>query len=756
MMRLTLAGAALVALTLFAMQSWGPSTTTQVQASSDRAALEEPTDAAPLDRTAARQTNDDSDQDDEEATDDSDDSDDSDDGSVTMTLLHNNDGESKLLPNPDEGFPGIARFAQQWVELGGGTDADILLRVTSGDNFLASKEFSAGLGNPDHPLFDSIALRGLYEAMGLGNHDFDFGPDVTARFIEGFRLNESSMPVPFLAANIDVSAEPALQALADEGRVAPSTIVTDPTSGMTVGVIGAITPRLPNISSPRNVVVDPDVAGRVNDEAAALIDQGVDRIVLVSHLQGLAEDQALVPELRGVDIVVAGGGDELLKNDGDTCQPDEEAFDSYPLLLTDADGNSVPVVTAPGGYRCIGRLDVVFDAGGNITELSGSSIGVPLDGETEAFAKTRVEEPLTEALAELEAAVIGESEVDLDGRRDSVRTASSNEGELLADALLFAGQAAPDFGGMAPLVAVQNGGGIRNDSVIAAGEITEADTFDIAPFANFVVTGEISRDQFKEMLEVGVAGLPAAEGTFPQIAGFSLEVDASAPGREIDDEGDCSLIGDAGSRVTRVTLDDGTEIVVDGDVVPGDDIALATIDFLAGGGDCYPLADAEFVQVGASYQQALSTFITEGLAGKITADDYPEGGSRIAITGIADVPNTGSGDTDSGDTDSGDTGSADTDSGDTDSADDADTSTGDDAGADETTDGAAGTDDGELPNTGLDSGLVLIIALTIAIGGALIFFEAQRAGRLSLGNRLSATQAWIPAEPEDENQATDA
>ena len=674
--------------------------------------------------------------------DDSDSADSDDDGSVTMTLLHNNDGESKLLPNREGGFPGIARFANEWVQLGSDTDADILLRVTSGDNFLASKEFSAGLAANDQPLYDSIALRGLYEAMGLGNHDFDFGPDVTARFIEGFRVEGASVPTPFLAANIDVSGEPALQELADQGRIAPSTIITDETSNLSVGVIGAITPRLPNISSPRNVIVDPNVADRVNAEAEALLAQGVDRIVLVSHLQGLAEDEALVPQLSGVDIVVAGGGDELLKNDGDSCLADEEAFDTYPMLLADADGNSVPVVTAPGGYRCIGKLDVTFDADGNITDIDGSSIGVELDGEAEEFAKTRVEEPLVAALAELEATVIGESDVELDGQRSSVRTGASNEGELLADAILFAGQAAPDSGGVAPVVAVQNGGGIRNDAVIPAGEITEADTFDIAPFANFVVTGEITRDQFKEMLEVGVAGLPAAEGTFPQIAGFSLDVDASQPGREIDDEGDCSLTGDPGSRVRTVTLDDGTEIVSEGRVVPGDDIALATIDFLAGGGDCYPLGDSDFVKVGVSYQQALSSFISGELGGEISSADYPAGGSRILIMGNERDDSAGN----DADAVAGETFG---DSAETDPADESDAAA--DAGADDA--GDADTDrsdtDAELPTTGVNSWFALVVALTVAAGGALIYFEANRAGRLSLSNRLSATQAWIPPTDDD-------
>ena len=741
--RLSIAGLAFLALTFFALQAWGTTPSTAIESTAERSldAPESPVsssseasdDGNTVDEArggavgdVARQVREGAQADRILAQGDTDD--------VTLTLLHNNDGESKLLPNIEGGFPGIARFAEAWVDLGRNSEADILLRVSSGDNFLASKEFAASLALEDQPLYDSIALRGLYEAMALGNHDFDFGPEVTARFIEGFRLNESSDPVTFLAANLDVNEEPALAALVESGRLAPSTIYTDPTSGLDVGIIGAITPRLANISSPRNVVVDADVAGAVNAEAAALVEQGVERIVLISHLQGLDEDRDLVPQLSNVDIVVAGGGDELLKNAGDTCLAEEEAVDTYPLFVLDADGNDVPVVTAPGGYRCIGRLDVTFDGDGNISVVEGSSIGVPLDGATEEFAMARVEEPLQAALADLDAAVVGESDVELDGRRNSVRTGATNVGELLADAILASGRQAPDFGGVIPVVAVQNGGGIRNDAVLPAGEITEADTFDIAPFANFVVTGEVTRERFKELLEVGVAGLPDAEGTYPQIAGFTMEIDGSQPAREVDDEGDCSLVGDPGGRVQNVTLDDGTEIVRDGVVVPGDPIGLATIDFLAGGGDCYPLDDIEFVKVGSSYQQALSGFISDDLDGVVSSEAYPAGGSRAVLSNL---------DPDDAADDEADTGT-DVDTDDTDSADGAD------SGADGTDDSESGSTDDEaddtdeLPNTGLEIWLYLIVASTVAAAGWLIFGEAKRAGWLSLTNRLGATRAWFP------------
>ena len=543
------------------------------------------------------------------------------DDGVTITILHNNDGESRLLPDADSGAPGIARFIATLKQLQTDAASDGVVTLTSGDNFLASKEFSASLANGT-PYYDSIALSGVYDAMALGNHDFDFGPDVAADFVSGF-----DPAIPFLSANADFSGEPALQALVDEGRIAASTVIE--TGGTQIGVIGAITPRLPNISSPRNVTVAGDVAAAVNAEVEALEAAGVNKIILISHLQGLAQDQELVPQLVGVDVVIAGGGDELLKNEGDTCLPDEEAAGAYPLMIGD-----VPTVTGPGGYRCIGQLNVTFDVDGVVTDVSGSAIGVALDAEPDADVQASVVDPLTTALEDLNNNVIATSEVDLDGTRVAVRTMSTNEGRLLADAILDAGRSrAADFDAPEPVIAATNGGGIRNDAVIPAGDITEADTFDIAPFGNFVVTGEVPRETLKNLLENAVSGIPEAEGRFAQVAGMTVDVDLSNPGRGIDQAGDCSLVGDEGSRIVNVTLDDGTEIVADGEVVPGDPVNMATVNFLADGGDCYPLTDVEFTPVGVVYQQALADYITGPLGGVITAADYGDGTENINISG---------------------------------------------------------------------------------------------------------------------------
>ena len=104
-------------------------------------------------------------------------------------------------------------------------------------------------------------------------------------------------------------------------------------NGESVGVIGATTPGLPYLSSPRNVRVAQDVAAVVQREIDALQAAGVNKIIVVSHLQGVAGDLALAAALRGVDVLIAGGGDELLANAGNLLLPgdEEEIFGPVPV-----------------------------------------------------------------------------------------------------------------------------------------------------------------------------------------------------------------------------------------------------------------------------------------------------------------------------------------------------------------------------------------------------------------------------------------
>ena len=130
-------------------------------------------------------------------------------------------------------------------------------------------------------------------------------------------------------------------------------------------------------------------------------------------------------------------------------------FGPYPLFATDAKGNSIPVVTTSGDYRYVGRLVVGCDRHGKIVvidELNSGPLRVAGGNPPDAVAPDPIVEavatdPVEAAVAALAATIVGTTEVPLDGQRSSVRTVESNEGNLVANALLFQANAlAESFG----------------------------------------------------------------------------------------------------------------------------------------------------------------------------------------------------------------------------------------------------------------------------------------------------------------------
>jgi 5'-nucleotidase / UDP-sugar diphosphatase len=344
----------------------------------------------------------------------------------------------------------------------------------------------------------------------------------------------------------------------------------------------------------------------------------VNIIVLSSHLQDLNEELELIPMLSGVDAVVGGGGGEALGED-------------YPLLATDADGKTVPVVTTPGDYADIGKLVLHFDADGELVKVGDDSALVPvaLEGPRDPFIAEHVEAPVAAFVAALAANVIATTEVPLDGRRQApgVRDRETNLGNLMADGHLFAARERADAFGV-PLadIALQNGGGMRQEAIIPIGNVTELDTFDIAAFTNFLSVAQITGTELKSALERSVSAQPGFGGFHGQWAGIEFNFDTSQQAQVVD-----FLLGEVvteGSRIQNaiVTRADGSRVtlVQGGTLMAPDQVfTIASIDFiLRDGGDGYFSLEQPFTTLGITYQQSLAQRFQE--LGTVTAADYPD------------------------------------------------------------------------------------------------------------------------------------
>lgn len=564
----------------------------------------------------------------------------------TLTLFHHSDAESALLNAPGQAqYGGVARFKAKLDQLRTAAGPNVLT-VSNGDMFLAGPQLDATLSNPAAPFYDALAQDLIgYNAFGLGNHEFDFGPSVTRRYVDQFAGSPK-----FLSANLDFANEPALASLVD-GRLFKSTVVN--VGGEQVGVVGATTPLLPTISSPGGVQVNPVLAA-VQGEVDRLRNVvGVNKIVLASHLQSINEELSLIPQLRGVDVVLAGGGEELMANPGVPLVPGDSRPASlggvpnqYPLIRTDADGRSVALVSTAGKYKYVGQLTVTFDAQGNVTTASGDPVRIasltadPANGvAADPTLQAQVEAPVQAHTAVLQSTRIARTEVPLEGRRSGpngtgIRSTETNLGNLMADSIRWQAARSVADAGVArsgPIVGLQNGGGIRNDSLIAAAtdpapakNLSRFDAFSIAAFNNFTALAQdVSASKIKQILEHSVANVGG--GQFGHWSGLRFSYDPRLP---------------AGSRVVDVVLEaagaGGTDLLIvdEGAVVPGAPaIDLATIDFLALGGDAYPLTDLQFARFGVSYTQALENYIVAspgmqfgglaGLDGLIDGSNYP-------------------------------------------------------------------------------------------------------------------------------------
>ncbi len=613
------------------------------------------------------------------------------DGAGMLTLLHNNDGESSLLPivNTVTTVTGTVQLDTGSVaafktltdqNIAQATAADnAVVNVYAGDAFLASATLACSLPPQpaSTPIYDAVAQRQIdYDAHIIGNHEFDYSPDFLERFIRAFS-ESSELTQPFLSANLDFSGEPGFADLIDpdgliEGEVvdnrplARSMVLTDTVTSQRFGIVGATTPQLPTISSPRNVEVTPtitDTVEAVQVEIDRLYDGlGVRKIIFVSHLQDVNNDRQFIQQLSRIDVAVAGGGDELLVSTAvpTTTQllPGESApiAGTYPIEESDADGRTVYIVTTAGNYKYLGRLDVEFDADGEVAQVltdtsyprrvipqsdTATALGLSDAVAPDPGIVSSVVEPVQACLAGFATTVVAQSEVNLDVSRNGVRGGESNGGNLIADGFLDAYARYAEANGFPAIsetkvIAVQNGGGIRQnagDSLPqggAPGAITRLDTLNVLPFDNFMsVVRNVSPSDLKDIFERSGASLPGQGGQFLQVSGITVIYAVSGT--------------PVGSRVKSLTLADGTKIVENGMVVMGaPDVNIVTNNFTANGGDNYQtfanipesrkprLFDDQGIAL--TYERTLVEYLQE--LGVVRASDeryQPGGDDRILI-----------------------------------------------------------------------------------------------------------------------------
>ncbi len=501
-------------------------------------------------------------------------------GEFSMTILHTNDVHANY-----EGT--LARQTTLLKQIR--EEVPNLLLVDAGDRFQGTLFYQLYKGEMAQW---AMNLQG-YQAMAVGNHEFDDGPATLAKFIKGANF-------PVLSANLDVSADPDLK-----GLIKPYTIVE--VGGENIGIIGITTEEVDILSSPGpNVKILPAVDA-LKDAVAALTDQGVNKIIALTHV-GYEVDKQLAAQVDGVDIIVGGHSHTCLGDVKHSAGP-------YPTVVNSPSGQPVLVVQACSKLKYMGRLNVTFDDKGVPVKWDGGLIkvkdeNVPEDPEVAAEVAKRAQ-----PIEELKSQIIGETLVDLVGERSVCRFAECNMGNLITDAILWKMQ---DQGIQ---IALQNGGGIR--ASIPKGPISMGQVMEVLPFGNTIATFEIKGEDLWAALENGVsrAENPENEGTgrFLQVAGLRYTWDPSRP---------------VGERIISVEVrnPDGTYSPLDPNAI----YKVAANDFMRKGGDDYKVLAEKAINpydYGPPLDQAVAEYI------KVHSPIAPKVEGRIKM--VATMPTTG-------------------------------------------------------------------------------------------------------------------
>ncbi|MEO1103822.1 MAG: 5'-nucleotidase C-terminal domain-containing protein, partial [Pseudomonadota bacterium] len=422
----------------------------------------------------------------------------------TLTVLHVNDVHSRIEPisrfnstcsaeddAAGECFGGSARLATQIAAERAAAEAPLLL-LDAGDQFQGSLFYTHYKGKAAAEIMNAMD----FDAMAVGNHEFDDGPDVLKTFVE-------SVDFPVLMANAALTPGSTLDG------VVPATTVLE-AGGNRYGVIGVVAEDTDITSSPGPDVTFTSAAQAVRREIEKLQSDGIDRIIVLSHM-GLPADRRLAGEVDGIDLIVGGHSHSLLSN------THEGAVGPYPEMIQSASG-ATPIVQAGAYGKYLGKIDLTFDENGHVTKAEGDTILLDASVEADPEMAARVAE-LAKPLDEVRQEVVGEAAVTIDGSRESCRTGECAMGNLVTDAML------DRVAGQGVSIAIQNGGGLR--ASIDAGEITMGDVLTVLPFQNTLATFELSGQGVVAALENGVSAVQEGGGRFPQVAGLRYTADLS-------------------------------------------------------------------------------------------------------------------------------------------------------------------------------------------------------------------------------------
>ncbi|MCO6179965.1 5'-nucleotidase C-terminal domain-containing protein [Ciceribacter sp. RN22] len=514
-----------------------------------------------------------------------------------LNILHINDFHSRIEAinkydstcseeeaGKNECFGGIARVKTaidtRRNELSGGN----VLVLDAGDEFQGSLFYTTYKSAPIAEFMNGIG----FDAMAIGNHEFDDGPEELARFIAALKF-------PMISGNTLAGLN---TPIADKYKP----YIVKEFGGEKVAIVSVLASDTDETSSPGKDVLFADEIGYLKDAVKEIQAAGVNKIVLLSHV-GYVKDQEIAKAVDGIDVIVGGHSHTLLSS------TDEKAAGPYPTLVKSPSGVDVPIVTAYAYSKYLGDLKVVFDDAGVVKSAEGAPKLLDASVKPDEGYTAKVAE-LAGPIEELKKKEIGQSADVIDGSREVCRVKECSMGNLVADAMV---DRVKDQG---ITIAIQNGGGLR--ASIDGGVVTMGEVLTVLPFQNTLATFQLKGADIVAALENGLSQIEEGAGRFPQVSGLKYSFDKSKP---------------AGSRVISVEVKEGDAFVP---LDPAKVYGVATNNYMRAGGDGYKI----FASAGTNaydYGPGLETVVADYVAKNSPYKPYTDG--RIAeVAAAAQAP----------------------------------------------------------------------------------------------------------------------
>lgn len=497
-------------------------------------------------------------------------------GAFALNVLHINDMHSRVesisgfdstcpvdAEDAGECFGGFGRLAtklrQRRAELEG--EGANFVTLDAGDQSQGSLFYITYNGKAEIELMNTIG----FDAMALGNHEFDKGPDNLAELIE-----LASFPV--ISGNTKVNGG------ALSGVLQEYTILE--VGGEKIAVLSVLTPDTAELSSPGPDVTFEDEIAYLQDAIERVNAEGINKVLLLSHV-GFARDQEIAAAVDGISAIIGGHSHTLLSNT-------VEGAPAYATMVENPSGRAVPIVQAYAYSKYLGDLKLEFDADGYVTAATGDTVILDASVEPDADIEARIAE-LAEPIERIKAAPVAEVAADIDGSRESCRAMECQMGNTVTDAMLarLAGQ---DY-----TIAITNGGGLR--ASIGAGTATMGDVLTVLPFQNTLATMKLSGADIVASLEQGVSQIEEGAGRFPQVSGLRFKLDPSVAPME--------------GRVSEVEVREGDAWVA---IDPAKMYGVATNNFMRNGGDGYALFATNAVDAydyGPGLEEVLAEYLSD-------------------------------------------------------------------------------------------------------------------------------------------------